>query len=100
MIDFSHGISFGTVSAGRRETTNLRDLCAVLPSAAERRVIDMAREYYRTGGQAHNELMDAVQQLERAYLNVSTRPATCFCGTGREHVRGSGYHCGKADGDA
>lgn len=78
-----------------RETTNPRDLCSALPSDAERRVIDMAREYYRTGDQdaAYHALMYAVQQLERAYLNAASQPAVCFCGTGREHERGAGYHC-------
>lgn len=71
----------------------------VRPTAEEHAVLAAAREYYRTGGDPHNELMDAVQQLERSYLNASTRPVVCFCGTGHEHTRGAGYHCRKADGD-
>lgn len=84
-----------------RETTNPSDPQRVLLRAdpvvayAERAVIDLAREYYRTGGQDHHELMDAVQWLEQAYLNAASQPTACFCGTGREHERGAGYHCRK-----
>lgn len=35
-------------------------------TSTERAVIDAAREYARTGGEAHHELMDAVAALERA----------------------------------
>jgi hypothetical protein len=62
----------------------------------ERAVLDAAREYYRTGGENHDELMSAVQDLERAVVSEAVRTSkACFCGTGREHVHGEGYHCGR-----
>jgi hypothetical protein len=60
---------------------------------AARAVVAAAREYYRTGGETHHDLMDAVQRLEQAYRAMLDRPASCFCGTGNEHARGAGYHC-------
>lgn len=62
-------------------------------AALAREVVAAAREYYRTGGATHSWLMDAVQRLERSYQAALDRPASCFCGTGYEHARGSGYHC-------
>lgn len=90
-----------------RETTNPHHLCSTLPAHVGtswldiRRgaVVDAAREFYRTGGENHDELMSAVQDLERALLLDERKPPSCYCGTGREHARGSGYHCGKVSGD-
>jgi hypothetical protein len=64
-------------------------------AALAREVVAAAREYYRTDGDtaAQHELMDAVQRLEQSYQDYLDRPAACFCGTGREHDRGAGYHC-------
>jgi hypothetical protein len=62
----------------------------------ERAVIDAATEYYRCNGSAaaHNQLMDAVQKLERSPVSHAVRVSqACFCGTGREHVHGQGYYC-------
>jgi hypothetical protein len=68
-------------------------------AALAREVVTEAREYYRTGGDTHHELMDAVQRLEMAYEDLAARPTSCFCGTGREHARGAGYHCRKPVSD-
>lgn len=68
-------------------------------AALAREVVAAAREYYRTGGAAHHELMDAVQRLEQAYRAALDRPAACFCGTGNEHARGAGYHCRPRESD-
>lgn len=61
-------------------------------------VVDAAREFYRTGGQNYNELMTAVQDLERAIDLDDRTPPSCYCGTGLEHELGSGYHCRSAEG--
>lgn len=95
------------ISGVHRETANLRDLVSPWPpesqhAAVTRDVVVAAREYHRTGGAAHHELMDAVQRLEQSYQAALDRPVSCFCGTGREHERGAGYHCrktGVADDD-
>ena len=61
-------------------------------------VVDAAREFYRTGGQNHDEFMAAVQDLELA-LDDRDHPS-CYCGTGREHRPGEGYHCRRAQDNA
>lgn len=66
---------------------------------AAREVIAAAREYYRTGGETHHGLMDAVARLEMTYEDALARAAACFCGTGNEHARGAGYHCRKRESD-
>jgi hypothetical protein len=97
------------VTAGfHRETANMRDIASTWPpapvqlaepqfAALAREVVAEAREYYRTDGDTHHELMDAVQRLEESYEDYLARPTSCFCGTGHEHERGAGYHCRPKD---
>lgn len=76
-----------------------REISASWLDVRRNAVVDAAREFYRTGGQNYDELMTAVRDLEQAIDLDDRTPPSCYCGTGLEHERGQGYHCGKAQAD-